>query len=326
MSVKGKNQQTAVGEAPCALPSAGSAGNCEGCPYGNASPHGRGTVLTADELSGAFIETPKEKNMAVQKNNDEIEIDLLEVFGVLWRNLLSLLLVGTVFCAAALAYTVFLVTPKYEAEASMYVNNSSFSFGQTSFSISSSELSASSSLAKAYIYILETRETIEEVTSRAGLDHSYEKMMKMISTEEITGTAIFKIKVTSSSPTEAELIANTIVKVLPSRIEEIIDGSAVRTVSFAIVPSHRASPSYVKSAVLAFAFGVIVSGAWVLIKNKRDRKYNAVITGADELSRRYPDLMILSVIPDMGVKIKKDYYSSYYGSEKKRGIKDGKKR
>ena len=259
--------------------------------------------------------------MATKTNNDEIEIDLLEVFRLLWSNALVILLVAAIFCAATFGVTVFMITPKYEAEASMYVNNTSFSFGQTSFSISSSELSASNSLAKSYIYILETRETIEEVIKEAGLNYTYEEMMekkKMISTEEITGTAIFKVTVTSESPTEAELIANTIVKVLPTRIEEIIDGSAVRTVSFAIVPSHRASPSYLKNSALGFILGGFISCAWIIIRNLVKKQNNIMIESADDLRKRYPDITVLSLIPDMRLSGKKGYYySSYYGSEKK---------
>ena len=256
--------------------------------------------------------------MVKKTNNDEIEIDLLEVFRLLWSNALVILLVATVFCAATFGFTVFMITPKYEAEASMYVNNTSFSFGQTSFSISSSELSASNSLAKSYIYILETRETIEEVIKEAGLNYTYEDVMKMISTEEITGTAIFKVTVASKSPTEAELIANTIVKVLPTRIEEIIDGSAVRTVSFAIVPSHRASPSYLKNSALGFILGGFISCAWIIIRNLVKKQNNIMIESADDLRKRYPDITVLSLIPDMRLSGKKGYYySSYYGSEKK---------
>lgn len=251
----------------------------------------------------------------VTTNNDETEIDLLDLFRLLWSNALVILLVATIFCAATFAFTVFMVTPKYEAEASMYVNNSSFSFGQTSFSISSSELSASNSLAKSYIYILKTRETIEEVIKEAGLDYTYEDMMKekMISTEEITGTAIFKVTVTSKSPTEAELIANTIVKVLPTRIEEIVDGSAVRTVSFAIVPSHRSSPSYTKNSVIGFILGFVISCTWTIIHNLVNQRSNMMIASADDLRKRYPDIAVLSLIPDMRLANKKGYYySSYY--------------
>ena len=256
--------------------------------------------------------------MAVSKNNDVYEIDLVELFRLLWRNVLPILLVAAIFCAAVLGFSVFLITPKYQAEASMYVNNTSFSFGQTSFSISSSELSASNSLAKTYIYILETRETLEEVIKEAELDYTYEQLMKMISTKEITGTAIFKVTVTSESPVEAERIANTIVKVLPARIEEIVDGSAVRTVSFAIVPAHRASPSYSKNAVIGFFLGAFISCVWIVIRDLANRKTNVMIGSADDLRKRYPEITVLSLIPDMRLAGKKGYYySSYYGREKK---------
>lgn len=256
--------------------------------------------------------------MAVNKNDDVYEIDLVELFRLLWSNVLPILLAAAIFCAAALGYSVFMITPKYEAEASMYVNNTSFSFGQASFSISSSELSASNSLAKTYIYILETRETLEEVIKEAELHYTYEELKKMLSTEEVTGTAIFKVTVTSESPVEAERIANTIVKVLPSRIEEIVDGSAVRTVSFAIVPAHRASPSYIKNAAIGFILGIFISCAWVVIRNLVNRNANVMIGSADDLRKRYPDITVLSLIPDMRLAGKKGYYySSYYGSEKK---------
>jgi len=256
--------------------------------------------------------------MAANSNRTEDGLSLLSIIKLLWHNALPILLTATFVCAGTLAVLVFLVEPKYEAEASMYVNNSSFSFGQTNFSISSSELTASTSLSKTYIYILETRETIEQVISEAGLDYTYDEMMKklkMISCEEIDGTAIFKVKVRSKSPTEAELIANTIVRILPSRIEEIIDGSDVRTVSFAIVPSHRASPKYKLMSAAAFAVGGLIACIWVIIRDQVNKGGDGMIGTSSDIRRRYPDIPVLSTIPDMRLSNRKGYYySSYYGS------------
>ena len=107
-------------------------------------------------------------------------------------------------------------------------------------------------------------------------------------------------------------------KEIEERIEEIIDGSAVRTVSFAIVPSHRASPSYLKNAVIGFILGGFISCAWIIIRNLVKQQANVMIGSADDLRRRYPDITVLSLIPDMRLSGKKGYYySSYYGSEKK---------
>ena len=254
--------------------------------------------------------------MAVRKENDEIEIDLLALFKVLWSKALVLVLTALIAGAATFAVTAFLIKPKYEATAAMYVNNSSFSFGSTSFSISSSELTASNSLVATYIFILESRTTLEDVIAVANLPYDYEELSKMITTEAVTGTAAFNVTVDSESPVEAELIANTIAKLLPDRIAEIVDGSSVRIVDYAIVPAHRSSPSFVKHTALGVLLGLFVSAAVVTVKYIVDEQTNDVITSADDLKALYPDIPVLALIPDMRLSNRKGYYySSYYGGK-----------
>ncbi len=254
--------------------------------------------------------------MAVRKENDEIEIDLLALVKVLWSRALVLVLTALITGAATFAVTAFLIKPKYEATAAMYVNNSSFSFGSTSFSISSSELTASNSLVATYIFILESRTTLEDVIAAADLPYSYEQLSKMITTEAVTGTAAFNVTVESESPVEAELIANTIAKLLPDRIAEIVDGSSVRIVDYAIVPAHRSSPSFVKNTALGVLMGLFLSAAVVTVQYIVNEQTNDVITSADDLKALYPDIPVLALIPDMRLSEKKGYYySSYYGGK-----------
>lgn len=254
--------------------------------------------------------------MAVRKDNDEIEIDLLALFRVLWSKALVLVLTALIAGAATFAVTAFLIKPKYEATAAMYVNNSSFSFGSTSFSISSSELTASNSLVATYIFILESRTTLEDVIAAANLPYDYEELSDMITTEAVTGTAAFNVTVESESPVEAELIANTIAKLLPDRIAEIVDGSSVRIVDYAIVPAHRSSPSFVKNTALGVLLGLFLSAAVVTVKYIVNEQTNDVITSADDLKALYPDIPVLALIPDMRLSNKKGYYySSYYGGK-----------
>ena len=256
----------------------------------------------------------------MKKNNDEIEIDLLELFRALWKKALVIILVAVLAASAVFAYTLFMISPAYDATASIYVNNSSFSFGSTSFSISSSELSASNSLVSTYIYILESRTTLEDVISKAGLPYNYEQLSKMITTKAITGTAAFDVTVRSSSPTEAEHIANTIAQVLPERIAEIVDGSSVRIVDYAIVPAHRAAPSYTKNTMIGFLAGAVLAAGFVTVRFLIDEQNDMVIHSTDELRELYPDIKVLAMIPDMRLSEKKGYYySSYYGDKAKGG-------
>ena len=254
-------------------------------------------------------------------NMEEDTIDLLELAKALWKNILIIALVAVLFGSAAFGYTAFLIEPEYQATASLYVNNSSFSLGATNFSISTADLSASNSLVSVYLYILKSRTTMEDVIKESGLTYTPEQVSEMVSAKGINSTGAFEVTVTSSNPAEAELIANTIAKILPDRISEIVDGSSVRIVDYAIIPSHRSGPSMVKNTAMGILAGGFLAAAIVVVRFLMDDRSKVMIKSADELRALYPDLPVLAMIPDMRVSEKKSsyYYASYYGQSGKKG-------
>lgn len=258
--------------------------------------------------------------------DQEYEIDLVELCRALWKNALAIALVTVLFGAAVFGVTAFMITPTYEATASLYINNSnSLNFGSTSFEISAGELTTSNSLVPAYIYILRSRTTMEDIISEAELSYTAEELKNMITAKAVDKVAAFEVTVTSTSPSEAEMIANTIAKLLPDRFAEVMDGSAVRIVDYAIIPSHRASPNILKNTILGCMVGAVLCIAIVVMKTLLDDRSKVMIQSADEIRAMYPDLRILTVIPDMRMSDKKNgYYSSYYGPTDSKG-KGGKK-
>ena len=60
----------------------------------------------------------EERMFMERENNDEIEIDLLEVAGELWRHFWVIVLSMIVFGAAAFSYANFLITPLYHPDGS----------------------------------------------------------------------------------------------------------------------------------------------------------------------------------------------------------------
>ena len=253
-------------------------------------------------------------------NMEEDTIDLLELAKALWKNILIIALVAVLVGFMAFGYTAFMVKPQYQATASLYVNNSSFSLGATSFSISSADLSASNSLVSVYIYILQSRTTMEDVIKEADLSYTPEELSKMVSAKGVSSTGAFEVTVTSNNPAEAELIANTIAQILPDRISEIVDGSSVRIVDYAVIPSHRAGPSMVQNTAVGSLAGGFLAAAVVILRFLLDDRSKVMIKSADELREMYPDIQVLAMIPDMRVSEKKSgYYSSYYGQAEKKG-------
>lgn len=256
---------------------------------------------------------------------NEFEIDLIALTRYLWKNALIIILVAVLLGSAVFGYTAFMVEPEYQATTSMYVNNSSFSLGATSFSISSSDLSASSSLVSVYLYILDSRTTLEEVIQEADVPYTSEELRKMISTSSASKTGAFEVTVTSTNPAEVEKIANSIARILPDRIAEIVDGTSVRIVDYAIIPSQRSGPSIMKNTVIGVVLGGMISALLFSVKFILTDTSNLIIQSVDDLRSMYPDIMVLATVPDMRLSEKKNgYYSSYYASDKS-GNKEGKR-
>lgn len=239
---------------------------------------------------------------------DEIEIDLLKVAQVLLRKAKFIIAITLLVAVATFAVTYFFITPMYTSTAMMYVNNSSFSLGNTSFSISQGELTAAQGLVDTYIVILKSRTCLESIIDQCSLEYDYEELYDMIESEAVNSTEIFSIDVTSKSPHEAERIANTITQVLPERISSIVDGSDVRIVDYAVVPSERTSPSFTLNTVIGALVGFVLAAAIVILRYMLDDQ----IHEEDYLTQTYPNIPLLAVVPDMLSSEGKGYY--YYSS------------
>ena len=244
-------------------------------------------------------------------NDNVMVIDLVQLMQALWHRAWAILLAILIFGGAAFSYAYFLVTPLYKASAMMYVNNSSISVGSTQVNLN--DLTAAQSLVNTYIVILNTRGTLEEVIDQAGLSYDYETLSGMISAGAVNSTEVFSIEVTSADPREAEKIANTIAELLPDRIAEIVDGSSVRIVDYAIVPSHKSSPSLSRYTMLGMVLGAVISCGIIVLRMIFDEQIRE-----EEYVRDTFDLPLLAAVPDLAAKGGSDYYYSQSGGKEKK--------
>lgn len=244
----------------------------------------------------------------MNKETEYIQIDLLKIAeGILRR--IWLVILSMILCGGLLfSYAAFYITPQYESSVLMYVNNSSISVGASKLSITASEISAAKSLVETYLVILKTRTTLNDVIRLGGLDRTYEELRSMITAEPVNETEIFSVTITSPDPFEAEHIANTIARVVPEKIASVVDGSSVRIVDYAVVPSGKVSPSVKKYTLVGLLMGLMASCGFIAVMEISDDR----IRSENYLLENFSDIPLLSVIPDMMEEKSKDqYYYSY---------------
>lgn len=254
-----------------------------------------------------------------------MEIDIKRIFGALIKRVWIVAIAAVLGAVIAIGYTFYFITPMYKSSAMFYVNNKDISLGNISASISSSDLAVSKGLVNSYIVILETRGCINDVIDYAELDLTYNYVKGMVSAEAVNDTEIFEVTVTSSDPQEAEIIANSIAYVLPKKISSIIDGTSAKVVEYAVVASHRSSPSYTNNAIIGFAIGFVLSAGLIALREI----FDLTIRTDEDITQvcRYP---ILAEVPDMTAPSKGGYYYANGKKKKKYGAyssssgKDGK--
>ena len=116
----------------------------------------------------------------------------------------------------------------------------------------------------------------------------------MIEAGAVNETEVFSIEVTSADPEEAERIANCVAEVLPDRIAEIVEGSSVKIVDYAIVPSEKSSPSISRYTLLGILLGAVASCGVIVLLYLFDEQIRD-----EDYVRDTFQLPLLAAIPDL---------------------------
>lgn len=227
-------------------------------------------------------------------NNEKMEFDLLKLLQACWHRLWIIILAAILCAGIGYSYAKFMITPQYQAGVTVYVNNGKHSSNDSSYVLTPGDLSVSQQLVDTYVVILKNKSTLDEIVKKSNLPYSREQLSGMISASAVNGTEIFQINVTGTNPQNTEIIANTIAQVLPEKISAIVDGSSVRIIDRAEIPTSPISPSIPKYTVVGMLLGIVISALIIIIV----KLSNTTIRDEEYLTQTYA-LPILAAIPEL---------------------------
>lgn len=221
-----------------------------------------------------------------QPTNMNNRIDLMELIYRLlasWKLIVSLALVLAIVSGV---YTVFFVTPMYEATSTIYVLNRSDS------AINFSDLQLGTALTQDYIKVFKMWEVHEQVISNLNLTYTYSEIRSMLTITNDSDTRMLDITITSPDANEAAAIANEYAKVASQYIADTMSTDKPNIMSVALVPANPVSPNKTRNILLGFMLGAILACGYVTIGLLLDDKYKT----AEDI-RRYTGLTTLAVVP-----------------------------
>ena len=221
------------------------------------------------------------------QNNDEIEIDVLELFHVLLDKIWVIILAGAVAALAVVAATILFITPQYQSTTKMYVLSK-----QDSNTLTSQDMQTSLSLTKDYAELIKSRTVTEGVITQLNLDMTHEQLLSKMTVDSATDTRILSISVRDADPYVACEIANAIRDVAANHIKNVMDIDAVNVVETANIPENKISPSIKKNGLVGGVAGVAIAIAIILITYLS----NDTIKTQEDVER-YLGLSTLGTIP-----------------------------
>ena len=250
----------------------------------------------------------REKDYKSERKN-EVEIDLVPILKTLLSKLWVMILVGCIVAGIAFGAAKLFVKPTYRCGFSAYVNNQHAQATEKSI-LTNSDLAAAQQLTKTLSYIIRSNTILTASLQSINSDLSYEQFNRMVSTEIKDETELISVYVVNENPQLAYDLANAIAKTAPSYMADIVEGSSMKIVDYPVFSQVRYQPSYMKYALLGFAFGFLLIVVIVLIRYFKDD----TVRGEDDVEQRF-GLPILGVLPDntSSSRNKDGYYSYEYG-------------
>lgn len=194
--------------------------------------------------------------------DDEVTIDLMELFSALWAKKTIIILSAVFMALVAFVGTKMFVTPKYTSVTKLFVMTKN---DDTSASATYTDLQTGSMLTKDYMELVKSRPVLEKTISKLKLDVEPEELAEMITTETPTDTRIMSISVTDDDPKEAKQIADTLRKAVSVQITEIMNADSVNTVEEGNLPTSPSSPNVKKNMMLGALLGLVISMGFIVL-------------------------------------------------------------
>ena len=226
--------------------------------------------------------------MENHRENDVIEVDLLEILSALLGRVWLILGVGILAAAVSLAISKFILTPTYESTTKIYILNKS-----ESTTVTYSDVQMGTQLTKDYAELINSRYVLEEVIAKLSLtEMEYQDLLDKVSVHTPADTRIVAITVEDTEPAQAMQMANCIREVASSHIQNVMDIDAVNVVEEANFPTEKAGPSVLKWTLLGGVLGVFLACAAILVHYLLD---DTIKTSEDV--EKYLGLSTLALIP-----------------------------
>lgn len=215
-----------------------------------------------------------------------LELSLRDIFVILLSKIWYIILSVLIFAIGAFTISNYFIQPVYQSRLSIYVFNQDTKSKEST----TNDLLMAQRLVNSYIALLKSNTFLTDVIRDANLDMKTKELGEQLKMSAITDTELFEIVVSADSPSLALKIANTIVKLAPVKLKEMVHTGTTKVIDTPVIAEKPSSPNILLNTVVGALIGFVGSCMLIVlydmmdtkIKNKEDiiQRYNIPVIGS----------------------------------------------
>lgn len=225
--------------------------------------------------------------MKQNTRQDDIVIDLGELFAVVMRRIWIIIASAIVLGLTVFLVSKFMIVPKYQSSTQIYVMNKA-----NENTLTYSDIQSGTQLTKDCMILVTSRPVIDKVNAELNLGMKYSEIVDLISVSNLDNTRILKITVEYTDPFVAKQIADAVRDESANHIKAVMDIEQVNVIEEANIPEEKSSPNNLKNTIKGAFVGAVIAAIVIVVIFISD---DTIKTPEDV--EKYLGLSVLSSIP-----------------------------
>ena len=237
------------------------------------------------------------------ENEEYDEIDIREIFQILKKYLLPIIVVPILFAIVGAVVSLYFMNPVYEASTTIIVRQDK----AIDEEISKTDVDLSKSLIYTYAEMAKSNTVLENTSKRLSIESLN---VNSITVSPVKDTQILQVSVQNKDPQLTNNISNTFIEEFTSEIIRITKTNNVAVVDFATLPHKPIKPNKLMNIIIAAILGEMLVLLIVFLIEYLD---NTIKSEKDV--EKYLGVTLIGIIPNFN-QGSKQIYGKHHGNRK----------
>lgn len=210
------------------------------------------------------------------------ELDLKEIFGIIWNSRKIVIGVTLLLVILAAVYSFILQTPKYQSSTTLVLTRADSTTEDATTSVTATDVTLNQKLVSTYSEIVKSKSVLRKVISNLQIADLTENELKSnVTVTAIEDTEVIKITVQNENSEYAAKIANEIGNVFSEKVVEMYKINNVYTLDAAEPANGAYNINPTKYILIAFCAGIFISCAYIVVLSL----FDTTVKSAEEIEK-----------------------------------------